>query len=99
MTDGDAIRERRDTLLIAAFLAALAAPGVAMVARGPQSANASGEDVRPLVLPEANVRSVLRFPLEAQAYFNENFGLRAELIRGMSLLKLRLFRVPANREV
>src|SRR5262245_47805003 len=99
MTDGDAIRRRRDTVLIGAFLAALAAPGVTMMARGSRPAPVLGERAHPLTPPDGSVRSVLRFPLELQAYFDVNFGLRPELIRTISRFKLSLFHVPANRMV
>lgn len=99
MTDGRTNCERRDAVLIAAFLAALAAPGAAMAVRGSPPAPLMAEKPHPWTPPQADAWSLLHFPLEVRAYFNVNFGLRPGLIRAVSRFKLRLFHVPANRMV
>src|SRR5262245_9746338 len=99
MTDGKTICERRDTVLIGAFLAALAAPRAAMAVRGSPPAPVLAERPHPWTPPQANAWSLLHFPMEVRAYFNVNFGLRPELIRAISRFKLSLFHAPANRMV
>jgi hypothetical protein len=100
MTNEDATRRWTDTVLIAAFLAAIAAPAAAMLAApGGSTQPLLGETRTPFPSIGSDAHSMRMFPVAAQQWFNSNFGLRTTLVRSMARWKLRVFGLPANRSV
>jgi hypothetical protein len=86
--------------LVAAFAAALAAPGVAMLA-GVDREVPAGEnrDLAPRPARPATVAALRAFPAAAARYFEDHFGLRARLVRWQALLRLRLLGSSASPDV
>ena len=77
--------------LVAAFVTALAAPGVVMLV-GLDREVPAGEnrDLAPRPASPATVADLRAFPAAAARYFEDHFGLRARLVRWQALLRLRL---------
>ena len=87
-------------VLVAAFVAAILAPGAVMVTR--LDREPSTAENRVLATPPvfgwrwAELRAL---PGAASAYFEDHFGLRGRLVRWQAWLRLRVFQVSASPDV
>ncbi|HEX5704358.1 MAG TPA: hypothetical protein VFX97_14235 [Pyrinomonadaceae bacterium] len=86
-------RAVQDTLLTFLFTVAISLPMVGLVFRWDvMSEQLENRRLAKLPALPANSEAISNFPKEFTAYFNDNFGFRASLVRWQALAKLRLFK-------
>jgi hypothetical protein len=87
-------------ILVAAFVTALVAPGVVMLA-GLDREVPTGEnrELAPWPAAPRTWAAWRAWPGSASRYFEDHFGLRARLVRWQAALRLRVFGVSASPDV
>lgn len=90
-----------DLVLCALFALSIAAPACALFVRKERTLALSMENRAPATAPDrpSNAREWLAFPDRFQAYFDDHFGLRGELLGVHATLKLALFGVSPTKAV